>query len=264
MKFERLVPLAAATSLAVLYLGFAYSFVQSDLLQRATSLEQGMFVLQIGKMAVVSSVGRLRGMRFINVINVLGAELVVALPALTMAYLAFGDQGTSTLMNQIFLGWTAGAAASLSPYGIYRLTKAMLRRHPLDFVLTSGELLSELLLLLQAGANASIATQQGLAGLSKTIILLGGGTTLGPQIVGLAALIPLSVLYVSLLLHSLSPPDVVRPAKFVIIAVMAVLATTVTYSGTYAAAAFAVPFAYLVLGPTFAVSILVWWRTRER
>ncbi len=264
MKYDRLVPLSTAAALSVLYLSFVYSFARSDLLQNATALEQVIFVLQVGKIIVIMSVSKLRNARFVNIVNILGAEVVVALPALAIANVALGDQATSTLLSQIFLGWIAGAAVSVSPYSVYRLTISMIRRESLVVVLTSGVLLSELMLLLQAGTTSAQASGQGIAGLSRTIILVGGGAvTSGVQTAGLVTLAPLSVLYVSLLLHSLSPSEGVKPSKFAVIAGLAVLATAITYSGTYLALLLATRFAYLVLAPTLLTAALVWWRTRE-
>ncbi len=264
MKYDRLAPLSTAAALSVLYLSFVYAFARSDLLQRATAVEQVIFVLQVGKLIVILSVDKLRNGKFVNIVNILGAEVVVALPVLALANVALGDPGTSALLGQIFLGWIAGAAVAVSPYSIYRLAVAMIRRESLIVVLTSGVLLSELVLLLQAGTASAQASGQGLASLSRTIILLGGGAVAsGDQAAGLVTLLPLSVLYVSLLLHSLSPSGGVKPARFAVVVGLAVLATAITYSGTYLALLLATPFAYLVMAPTLLTAALIWWRTRE-
>jgi len=264
MKNAIVVPLAGATALSVLYLNFAYTFAQSSILRDATPLEVGLFVLQFGKIITIASLNRLRNMRFVNIINVLGAELIVALPGLALATAIFGDQGTSGLMTQIFLGWIAGAAAAVTPYSIYRLARSMKSGERLVFVLPAGILLSELLLLLQVGTDSAGATGQGLEGVSRTIILLGGGavnTGIQPQ--GLALLIPLSVLYVSLLLHALSPLESLTVTKFVVAAGFGVMATAVTFAGTYVTSFLALPFAYVALPPIILVTTLVWWTTRE-
>ncbi len=264
MKYERLVPLAVAAALYVLYLEFAVPFSQSGILQSATSIEQGVFVLQVGKIAVVASFRRLRDMRFVNVINLLGAEVVVALPTLAIAVVAYRDQGSSALLSQIFLGWVAGAATALTPYAVYRLARAMVQRESLVITLTSGVLLSEVVLLLRMGTDPASASGSGLTGLSRTIILLGGGTmTSGPQPSELFTLLPLTVIYVSLLLHSLSPHGGLKMQRFVIIAGLGVLTTALAFFGSYASSLLAIPFAYFVLVPALLASSLIWWRTRE-
>ncbi len=264
MKYEKLIPLAVAAGLYALYLEFAIPFAQSGILQSASSLEQGIFVLQVGKIAAVASFRRLRDMRFVNVINLLGAEVVVALPTLAIAVVAFGDQSSSALLSQIFLGWVAGAATALTPYAIYRLARAMVQRDTLVVTLTSGVLLSEVVLLLRMGTSSALASGSGLTGLSRTIILLGGGTMAsGSQPGELYTLAPLSVIYVSLLLHSLSPHGSLKLQRFVIIAGLAVLTTALAYFGSYVSSLLAIPFAYFVFVPALLTSSLIWWRTRE-
>ncbi len=264
MRYERLGPLALAAAFAALYLQFAIALGQSDILQRATSLEQMIFALQIGKIAIIASVKRLRDMRFVNVINILGAELVVALPVLALADLALGDQGTSSVLSQIFLGWVAGAATSLTPYAVYRLARAMILRDSLVVVLPSGVLLTEVVLLLQMGTSSAISSGLGISSLSRTIILVGGGAvTSGAYPIEVLTLIPLSIIYISLVLHGLAPHEGLKPKKFVVVASLALAGTAVAYSGSYASSVFATPFAYFSIIPTLLTASLVWWRTRE-
>ena len=142
MKGALLVPIAAAAALSLLYLDSAYALAQSGIVQKATAAEQVIFTLQFAKVGTIAAFKRFRDTRFVNVINVLGAEVVVALPVLALATVYSGSQATSSLMSQIFLAWIAGAAASLAPYSIYRLARAMIRRDPLLIVLPSGILLS--------------------------------------------------------------------------------------------------------------------------
>ena len=85
----------------------------------------------------------------------------------------------------------------------------------------------------------------------------------GAQLEGLVTLIPLSVLYVAFLLHSLSPEESRGTSRLVAIAGFAVLVTALTYAGTLAASSFSLPFVYLVLPPTLATAALLWWTTRE-
>ena len=264
MKGAWLVPLAAAAALSALYLDSAYAFAQSGIIQKATAAEQFVFTLQFAKMGTVAAFRRFRDTRFVNIINVLGAEVVVALPVLALATVALGSQTASSLSSQIFLAWIAGASAALAPYSIYRLAKAMIRRDPLLIVLPSGILLSELLLLLKSGTESAVASGLGLPGMSRTIILLGGGSMMtGTQLEGLVTLIPLSILYVTFLLHSLSPEEGGRTSRLVGTAGFAVLVTSLTYAGTLAASSFALPFAYFVLPPTLSTATLLWWTTRE-
>jgi len=264
MNVARLFALAAGAALALLYLDFAYSLVQSNVVSHASAFEQGIFFLQFGKVAVIAAFRRFRDMHFVNVVNVMGAEVVVALPALALVTVAFGSQDASILTGQLFLAWIAGAAASVTPYATYRVTRAMLRRDPLLIVLPSGVVLSELLLLLKSGTESAAASGTGLAGLSRAIILLGGGSAApGTQLQGAAILVPLSVIYVSFLLHSLSPGGDPTMRKFVTVAGFAVVVTGLTYAGTLVASTFSFPLPYLVLPPTLVTAALVWWSTRE-
>ncbi|HUI24006.1 MAG TPA: hypothetical protein VLY82_06405 [Nitrososphaerales archaeon] len=264
MNASRLVPLVAAAALAFLYLEFGYLLVQSGLVQNATLLQQVIFLLQFVKVGAISAVGRFRNTRFVNVVNLLGAEVVVALPTLAVATVSFSSSEASTLMNQIFLAWIAGAASAATPYSIYRLARAMIRRERLLVVLPSGVVISELVLLMQAGVSSAVASGQGLLGISRTILLLGVGTvTTGVQLQGLLILVPLSIYYVAFLLHSLSPVDDATPSKFEAVTAFAVVVTALTYGGTLAASSFVFPFAYLSLIPTLVVSGLFWWLARE-
>ena len=264
MNVSRSLPLVAAAALSVLYLEFAYSLVQSGAVQNAATLQQGIFLLQFVKIGVLSAIGRFRNARFANVVNLLGAEIVIALPALAIATVSLGSSEASSLMSQIFLAWIAGAASAATPYSIYRVTRAMMRKERLLVILPSGVVISELILLMQAGAASAPGSGQGLAGISRTILLLGGGTvSAGVELQGLLVLVPLSVFYVAFLLHSLSPGGDVTPPKFVAVAGFAVLVTGLTYTGTLATAFFSFPFVYLSLPPTLAVSGALWWFTRE-
>ena len=264
MNGSRLVPFAAAAALSLLYLEFAYTLVQSGLVQNATALQQGIFLLQFTKVGTISAIGRFRNTSFVNVVNLLGAEVVVALPMLAVATVSFGSSEASSLMSQIFLAWIAGAASAATPYSIYRVASAMIRNERLVVVLPAGVVTSEMILLLQAGAASAVASGMGLPGISRTILLLNGGTiTTGVQLQGLLTLVPLSVFYVAFLLHSLSPEGGVTPPKLVAVASFAVVATTLAYGVTLAASSLTIPFTYLCLPPTLMAAGLFWWFTRE-
>jgi hypothetical protein len=264
MNGSRLVPFAAAAALSVLYLEFAYSLVQLGLVQNASALQQGVFLLQFLKVGAISIMGRFRNTRFVNVVNLLGAEIVVALPVLAVATVAFGNGEAPSLMSQIFLAWIVGAASAATPYCIYRLVRAMIRKERLLVTLPSGVVLSELILLMQAGAVSTTASGQGLQGISRTILFLGEGTiTIGEQLLGLLILVPLSIFYIALLLHSLSPEGDVTPSRFAAVTGFAVLVTALTYGVVLAASSLTIPFIYLSLPPTLVVSVLFWWFTRD-
>lgn len=264
MNRARLIPVAAAAALSVLYLEFAYDLLQSGVLQNATGLQQGIFILQCVKIAALSIFGRFRNTPFVNVVNLLGAEIVVALPSLALAAVYSGSSDVSGIMSEIFLAWIAGAAFASTPYSIYRITRTMILRGPLLVVLPSGIVVSSLLLLLQSGTASAIASGTGLSGISREIILIGGGVVATPvQLQGFQILLPLTVLYVALLLHGLSPEGGATPSRFVAVAGLAVLVTAVAYGGILITSALAFPFAYLVLPSTLIVGGLLWWSTRE-
>jgi hypothetical protein len=262
MKSNLFISLAAAIALLLLYLSFALTFAQSGVATGATGLELGIFVLQFGKMVVIASVGRLRNTRFVNVIDVLGIEIVIMLPALAIATVFFGVHSAPSLVNQTFLAWVAGVASFGSPYAIYRLTRAMYLGETLIVVLPSAILLSEILIVIIAGA--SIASGTGLQGFSRGILLVGAGiSTTAAHIDELTLLLPLSILYVSLLLYSVAPLDAVQLGRLRGPAGLAVLATALTYAGAYAASEFALALTYLVLPATILTVSLIWWATRE-
>ena len=264
MNGSQFVPLAAAAALSVLYLEFAYSLVQSGLVQNATTLQQGIFLLQFVKIGAISAVGRFRDARFVNVVNLLGAEIVVALPVLALVTVSLGSSEASGLMSQIFLAWIAGAASAATPYSVYRVARAMMRRERLLVVLPSGVVISELILLLQAGVASAVASGQGLAGISRTILLLSGGIiTTSVQLQGLLILVPLTTFYVAFLLHSLSPEGDSTHSRFAAAAGFAALVTAVTYGGTLVSSFYTLPFVYFSLPPTLVASGLLWWLTRE-
>jgi hypothetical protein len=264
MKYGLVVSLAAAAALLALYVNFVEVFVQANLLQGATTLELGIFALQFAKIVTIVSVKPLRNSASAFIIDILGAELVVFLPALVIGNLYFGVQSAPTLMVQILLGWIAGVAAFGTPFATYRLAKAMIQGDNLVVVLPSGVFLSELMILLVAGANSAAASGLGLAGLSRAILLVGaGGSTVGAQVAGVTALPPLAILYVSLLLYALAPGEEGQLDRLRSLAGLALLATAVTYAGTYAASLLSLTMTYLVLPPTLLAVTLMWWATRE-
>jgi len=264
MRYSHVVSLAAAAALLALYVDFAGSFVQANLLQGATALELGIFALQFAKIAAIVSVKPLRDSPAVNIVDILGAELVVLLPSLVIANLYFGAQSAPSLMVQILQGWIAGVAAFATPFATYRLARAMVRGDSLVMVLPSGVFLSEVMILLVAGANSAAASGLGIAGLSRAILLVGaGGTAVGAQVAGVTALPPLAILYVSLLLYAISPGDEGRLDRFRSLAGLALLATVVTYVGTYAASILSLTLTFLVLPTALLAVTLMWWTTRE-
>jgi hypothetical protein len=262
MKSNLLISLAAAVALLSLYLNFASTFAQPGVLSGATKLELGVFVLQFGKIVVILSGGRLRNTRFVNIIDILGIEIVILLPALAIATVFFGVHSAPALVNQTFLAWIAGVATFGSPYAIYRLTRAMYLGETLVVVLPSAIFLSEVLVVITAGA--SMASKTGLQSLLRGILLVGAGiSTTGAQTNGLTLLFPLSILYVSLLFYALAPLNAVKLEGLRGPAGLAVLATALTYVGAYAASEFALALTYLVLPTTILTVSLIWWATRE-
>ena len=264
MKYTLAVSLAAAAALLALYVSFLEIFLQAGLLQGATSLELGIFWLQFFKIAVIASVRPLRNASSANIVDILGAELVVLLPALVIGNLAFGMTSAPALMVQILLAWIAGVAAFGTPFGTYKLARAMLKGETLVTVLPSAVFLSELMVLLVAGANSAAATGQGLAGMSRAILLVATGNPLtGAQAAGAAVLPPLVILYVSLLLFALSPGDVAYLARLRGVAALALLATAVAYACAYEASQLALSLTEVVLPPALVAVSLMWWVTRE-
>lgn len=264
MKYSLTVSLAASAALLALYVEFAQLFAQSDLLKGATSLELGIFLLQLFKVVAIASVRRLRESPSATIIDVFGAELVVLLPSLVIANLYFGVQSAPGLMTQILLAWIAGVMTFGTPLATYRLARAMVRGEALVSVLPSAVFLSELMVLLVAGARAAAASAQGLEGLSRSILLAGTGVAqAGAQVAGATSLPPLVILYVSLLLYALSPGDQAHTAALRGVAALALLGTAVTLAGTFEAAQLAVSFTLVVLPSVLLSASLMWWVTRE-
>ena len=204
MRYTLTVSLAGSAALLALYVNFAEVFVRSDLLKGATTLELGIFLLQFFKVVAISAVRQLRSSPSATVIDIFGAELVVLLPSLVIGNLYFGDAAAPGLMVQILLAWIAGVMTFGTPLATYRLARAMVRGESLVSVLPSAVFLSELMILLVAGANAAAASGMGLAGLSRSILLAGTGVAqAGAQVAGATTLPPLVILYVSLLLYAL-------------------------------------------------------------
>jgi hypothetical protein len=264
VKFNLIVSLAAAAALLALYVSFVEVFIGANLLAAATAVELGVFFLQFVKIATVVSVKRLRNWPAVNLVDILGAELVILLPGLVISDLYLGFQGAPSLMVQTLLAWIAGVAVFATPFATYRLARSMIRGEALLAVLPSAVFLSEFVLLLVAGANAAAAAGLGLPGLSRAILLVGAGVgTAGAQVPGATALPPLVVLYVSLLLYALAPSEAGQWTRLRGFAALALLATVVTYAGAYAASWFALGLAYIVLPPTLVSAALIWWVTRE-
>lgn len=264
MRYSLIVSVAAGAALLALYGSFVEVFVTSNLFAGATVLEIGIFVLQFLKMATVVSVKRLRSFPSITLVDIIGGELIVLLPGLVVSDLAFGVTAAPSLMVQILLAWVAGVAVFGTPFAIYRLARAMVRGEVLLAVLPSAVFLSELMILLVAGANAAASSGLGLPGLSRAILLVGGGvSTVGSQVSALTALPPLVILYVSLLLYALAPWDLGRPAGVRGLAAVGLLATAVTYVCVYAAALLAVSLSYVVLPSALVTSSVIWWVARE-
>jgi hypothetical protein len=264
MKYTYFIPLAAAAALLSLYFDFALTFVQADLLKGATALEFGIFTLQCCKIITIISVKRLRHAQFTNIVNILGAELVVLLPGLFIAYVYFGVQNVPSLVNQLFLAWIAGATTFGTPYAGYRLARAMTQGETLVTILPSTIFLSELLVLMVAGANSAASSGSGFTGLVRAMLQAAAGVAgVSALAVEETALLPLAVLYVSLLLYALVPGWDERYARFRNLAALALLATAVTCAGVYASSLMAVAMVYLVIPASLITVTLVWWVTRE-
>ena len=263
MKYQNLAPLATASALMALYLSYAATFVASDLLRGATGLELFIFLFQLLKIAGVMSVKRLRGTSLVNVVDLLGAELLVLLPGLAFAGTFSGVQSAQSLATQVLLAWIAGAASFGALYGVYRLALAMVRGERLVVVLPSAIFLSELLVLLVAGASSASAAGQGLPALSVGMIQAGTGAAVsGARAAGSIALFPLAVLYVSLLLYALDPAGsgaYVQPRG---LAAVALPAASVTYAAAYVASQSALPMTYLSVPSTLLTFSVVWWIAR--
>ncbi|GEM_PF-6662311 len=264
MKYGLVVPLAAAAALLALYLNFVLVFVQANLLRGATTLELGIFALQAVKIAAAVGVRQIRNAPIVNVVDILGAELVILLPVLVISDLAFGDVSAPGVMVQILLGWIAGATAFGTPFATYRLTRSMIRGGSLVTILPGAVFLSEVMVLLVAGANSASASGLGLEGLSRAILLVAAGVAaVGAQVAGSTALPPLVILYVSLLLYAVAPGDSGQGGRIRTLLALALLATAVTFGVTYAASQLGVPLTYIVLPPALLTVTLAWWATRE-
>jgi len=264
MRYGLIVSLAAAAALLAIYVSFVAVLVGANLLTGATTLELGIFFLQFVKVVVIVSVKRLRNFPTVNIIDILGAELVILLLGLVISDLFLGVTAAPPLMVQVLLAWIAGIGTFATPFAIYRLAKAMSRGEVLLAVLPSAIFLSELMVLLVAGANASASTGLGLAGLSRAVLLVGAGiNTVGAQVAGLTTLPPLVILYVSLLLYALSQGGSVGSGRIRGLAALGVLATAVAYVAAYGASFFALSLTYIVLPPTLFTAGLMWWLTRE-
>jgi len=264
VKYGLTVSLAASAALLALYVNFVELFAQGNLLNGATSLELGIFLLQLFKVIVIISIKRLRNSPSATVIDIFGAELVVLLPTLVIGNLYFGVSSAPDLMVQILLAWIAGVMTFGTPLATYRLAKAMVKGDSLVSVLPSAVFLSELMVLLVAGAGAASSSGLGLAGLSRSILLVGTGVAqAGAQVVGATTLPPLVILYVSLLLYALSPGDLVHSARLRGVAALALLGTSVTLAGTYEASQLALSMTFVVLPSALLSASLIWWVTRE-
>jgi len=263
VRYGVLVSLTAAASLLFLYVSFVQVFIGEDLLSGATAIELGIFFLQFFKVVAMVFVRRLRDSRMVNLVDIFGAELVVLLIGLMISDLFLGFQAAPGLMVQILLAWIAGIATFATPFAIYRFARAMTRGEVLLAVLPSGVFLSEFMLLLAAGANAAAASGLGLAGLSRTMLLVGASLSAsGAKIAGVTALPPLAIFYVSLLLYALAPPAA-GEWRLRGMAALALLATVVTYGCVYVASWFTANLAYVILPPTLIAATLMWWTARE-
>jgi hypothetical protein len=80
---------------------------------------------------------------------------------------------------------------------------------------------------------------------------------------GTTALVPLAVLYVSLLLYALTPGGDERYAGLRGLAGLALLATAVTYAVAYASYQLSVALVYFVVLPSLLTATVIWWSTRE-
>jgi hypothetical protein len=264
MKYGVVVPLAASAALLALYLNFVVVFIHANLLHGATSLELGIFLLQSFKIGAAAGVKQIRNAPVVNIVDILGAELVVLLPVLVVSNLAFGDASAPGLMVQILLAWIAGVTAFGTPYATYRLARSMIQGGSLMSVLPSAVFLSEVMVLLVAGANSASASGLGLEGLSRAILLVAAGVAaVGAQVAGETALPPLVILYVSLLLYAIAPGDSGQGGRIRSLLAIALLATAVTFGVNYAAAQLSIPLTYVVLPPALVTASLTWWATRE-
>jgi len=264
VKYALAVSPAASAALLAPYVDFVSAFAQSDPFRGATSLEALIFLLQFFKVAAIVMVRPLRNANSAAVVDILGAELVLLLPSLVIGNLYFGMQSAPSLMVQILLAWIAGVMTFGTPFATYKLAKAMLKGDSLVSILPSAVFISELMVLLVAGADAAATSGAGIAGLSRAFLLAGAGVAqVGAQLAGLTTLLPLMILYVSLLLYALSPGGLARFAQLRGVAGLALMATAVTCAGAYGASQLALPLTYAVLPPILLAASLVWWVTRE-
>jgi hypothetical protein len=262
VKYALLIPLATLFALAFLYVDFAYALADSGVFSRATPLEITILGIQVGKVAAISSVKRLRNISLINYINIAGAELPFLLLGLLLVYLDLGSHSIANLMNQIFLAWVAGVTIAGAPFGIYRLTRGMWNRERLSVVLPSAIFLSELIVLLLAGAHSIATSGSGLVGLSRAILLYSVGLA-GKGVLALDSytIVIFAILYVSLILHALLPADL-DSSSVTRASALALFASIMTYSAAYLSSEFSVPMMYVVLPPTLLAAGLIWWITR--
>ena len=262
MKYALLIPLATAFALAFLYVDFAFVLANSGVFSRATPIEIGILGIQIGKVAVISGVRRLRNIRMINYINIAGAELPFLLLGLLLVYLDLGSHAIANLMNQVFLAWVAGVTIAGAPYGIYRLARGMWTNERLSVLLPSAIFLSELIALMLVGAHLIANSGSGLVGLSRAILLYSVGLA-GKGVLNLGAytIVVFAILYVSLILHALLPADF-GSSSIARASALALFASVITFSAAYLASAVSIPMVYVVLPPTTLAAGLIWWITR--
>ncbi len=263
MKLPPLVPVAVAAALAALYLSYVLTFVEANLLSGATAVELSVFTLQFLKIAVTVSVGRLRTMSFVNIFDLLGAELVAVLPLLIVADISFGVQSAPATASEFLLGWIAGVTTFGAPYGIYRLVRAMEKREALVVVLPSAIFLSELLVLLVAGADTASASGAGFADLPKDMIQAGAGAAVsGARTAGAVSFVPLAVLYVTLLLYALGAGGTEAYLSPRGLAALGLLVTVATFAGAYAAYQEALSLTYFAVPVSIITASVAWWFAR--
>ncbi len=261
MRFYLYVTLTATGSILFLYLNFAFVFLRSDTLSKTAALELAVFALQVGKVSVLGAVKRLRTLNFITVVDILGAELAALLPLLALDFVLTGSASVLGLMNQVFLGWTAGVIVAGVPFGIYRLAKSMASRGKLTVVLPSALVLSELAVLLLMGADELSSSGGGLGNLARDVLLGSSGIVgQGYYKADIPTLLVFVFLYISLILYALVPGEMPR-RRFIGVLSLALFATLVTYGVAYAASQISVALVFFVLPSTLIASGTLWWTT---
>jgi hypothetical protein len=261
---SHLAPVATVLAVIWIYGVFLYTIGQSGILLRATLLEGGVLVLQLGRLLAFATLKEWRETRPAAVLNVFGADVLV-LPALAVLYRVVGDRLFLTMVYQIEFSWFLGVTIAATPFVAYRLLRSMLQRNSLASVLPAAVALLEIELVLVATASSLTLTSSPIDfGVNILLLAVGHGAFTLPSSLAAVAFPALILGYLSLLAYAIiyTGPGFERETNRLL--TLSIVVTLMTCAAALGSRELALGLVLFLAPPTLLLSLSTWWFTRAK